>query len=429
MSVSEQARRLGATTAPQPDIGGPITFAAGPFAGHTLRAELDELQKADLGRKYARKDRRPLDPPPVIQLKLFEVYNPGTGRYFERELENYDEVRGFGILCHVDLFPVPAEPGPVTSRDQVPRQQTHPTESPQQPDLNTLGFQPPLVSPSDVSQSPASSGSYYGPSSSHHRLPANYYSNPSGPYSMTPSPTIHSYSSHSMTYHPYSSVSGPPSVPPPVSLQIPGPPPLGLPNFSAARPPTSRATPSDVVAYFGDFSITEASKCTEALVGATFVQNASVEYKGRSAMMFVFSDLAVKMEGSFILRYRVFSLYSRAEGDHNIPILAECYGGRFKIYSTKEFPGLRASTDLTKHLALYGVRLNLRESERRRRRTQEAGDADDAQVFNRDGPSALIHSPSVPMPSMATSSSRATVTRGDMRVGGAGDSDYDTEDD
>jgi len=38
------------------------------------------------------------------------------------------------------------------------------------------------------------------------------------------------------------------------------------------------------------------------------------------------------------------------------------------VYSTKEFPGLRASTDLTKHLSYFGVRLNLRETERKRRK-------------------------------------------------------------
>lgn len=56
----------------------------------------------------------------------------------------------------------------------------------------------------------------------------------------------------------------------------------------------------------------------------------------------------MKNEGTFLLRYRVFNIYSKACGTTEIPILAECYGGPFKIYSTKEFPGLRASTDLTK---------------------------------------------------------------------------------
>lgn len=56
----------------------------------------------------------------------------------------------------------------------------------------------------------------------------------------------------------------------------------------------------------------------------------------------------MQIEGSFILRYRVFNLFAQVEGTMEIPILAECYGGPFRIYSTKEFPGLRPSTELTK---------------------------------------------------------------------------------
>ena len=33
-------------------IGQPIRFVSGQFAGQTVRAQLDEIQKADLGRKY-----------------------------------------------------------------------------------------------------------------------------------------------------------------------------------------------------------------------------------------------------------------------------------------------------------------------------------------------------------------------------------------
>jgi hypothetical protein len=33
-------------------IGQPIHFQAGDFAGRTIRAELREVQKADVGRKY-----------------------------------------------------------------------------------------------------------------------------------------------------------------------------------------------------------------------------------------------------------------------------------------------------------------------------------------------------------------------------------------
>ena len=101
----------------------------------------------------------------------------------------------------------------------------------------------------------------------------------------------------------------------------------------------------------------------------------------------------MKIEGTFILRYRVFDIFSKAEGMSSHPIQAEWYGEPFKVYSTKEFPGLKPSTELTKvrqplgspsspcntqaHawypdiqlINRYGVRLNIREAERKRRKT------------------------------------------------------------
>jgi hypothetical protein len=59
-------------------------------------------------------------------------------------------------------------------------------------------------------------------------------------------------------------------------------------------------------------------------------------------------DLAVKIEGTFILRYRMFDIFSKVSGIDDLLIQAECYGGPFRVYSTKEFPGLQASTELTK---------------------------------------------------------------------------------
>jgi len=67
------------------------------------------------------------------------------------------------------------------------------------------------------------------------------------------------------------------------------------------------------------------------------------------ADQFILQDLAVKIEGTFILRYRVFDIFSRPYNHTNdLAITAECYGGMFRVYSTKEFPGLQASTELTK---------------------------------------------------------------------------------
>lgn len=95
-------------------IGRAVHFSTGQFAGQTIRMELKEIQKADLGRKsvwtpllgfvlpirvrplmvpirYARVDRRPLDPPPVVLLRIFQVHNLGSNRETEKEL-NYESV-------------------------------------------------------------------------------------------------------------------------------------------------------------------------------------------------------------------------------------------------------------------------------------------------------------------------------------------------
>lgn len=105
----------------------------------------------------------------------------------------------------------------------------------------------------------------------------------------------------------------------------------------------------------------------------------------------------MRQEGHFIIRYRIFNICgAQAQaGPPSVPILAECYGGAFEIFSTKTFPGLPASTDLTKvsntpprsvslrlqmreelnldattlqRLSLSGFRVNSRHRERRTRK-------------------------------------------------------------
>ncbi|KAF8492459.1 velvet factor-domain-containing protein [Gautieria morchelliformis] len=212
----------------------PIRFASGPYTGQTIRAELQEAQKADMGRKFATRDRRPLDPPPV------EI--PAEG----------PEV--VGLICHVDLY---------------------------------------LIRPTPYPHSRAVGSSGEG-------------------------------SSRALD-------------PPPPTLVAPLPP-------------------------------AEESKVTTSLFGTTFAPASQVKgLDGDEVIFFVFSDLSVRTEGLFVLRYRMFDIFSRMEGSEDIHVLAQCYSGPFGIYSTTEFPGLRVSTELTKHLSRYGVRVNLRESERKRK--------------------------------------------------------------
>ncbi|KAI9458516.1 velvet factor-domain-containing protein [Boletus coccyginus] len=279
----------------------PIHFASGSFAGQTIRAELTEVQKADLGRKYARVDRRPLDPPPVVLLKLYRVLNHGTDAQYEREIEDYSEVDTLGLLCNVDLFPVPT----------AGRDPSAPTQGQDHHQAHTPRHQPPEPS-------------------------------------------------HAPLYHPHSNLA---------SIQLP---PLTLPTRPAVPQTTQQpSTSNQCITYFWDQPITEDMNCTTALSGATFIQPAVIEYRGGKALVFPFADLAVKTEGQFFLRYRYFDIFSRTSGHGDLAIQAECYGGPFRIYSTKEFPGLRPSTELTKQLARWGVRLNTRETERKRKRKDD----------------------------------------------------------
>ncbi|KAF7292756.1 Velvet domain-containing protein [Mycena indigotica] len=248
---------------PESLIGRPIYFTEGQFAGRTIRATLDEIQAAAFGRKYAKVDRRPLDPPPVACLRLYEVFNPGTAAQTEQELD-YDNIHILGLMCTVDLIPVPP-PSPEVS---------------------------PPASPSYYPAAPAPDGTY----------------------------TFRSVPDHNS-------------------------------HYPVASSPTT-------------------SKATTALAGTTFVQVDPIPWKGKTSLLFTFADLAVKSEGYFLLQYRFFDIYSKPSGHTNQPIQADCFGQIFRIYSSKEVPPLGRSTDLTKHLARYGVRVNVRETERKRKRKE-----------------------------------------------------------
>lgn len=312
MSDAHQARRPAVSY-----IGHPIHFSTGQFAGQTVRTELIEVQKADLGRKYARVDRRPLDPPPAVLLKLFFVYNHGTDRQTEREVENYDDVQNLGLLCNVDLFSVP--PSAVADKATMDAEQQRPEAS----SSNHMDYASPAQPP-------------YSPDGHQHFT--------------YPPPNVYPGQQNSMP------------MPPPPSLHAPQ---QAVPSY------IPESDGHDIITHVGNHPITEQSKCTNALVGQTFVQPANVDYKGKKSLMFVFADLAVKIEGIFILRYRVFDIFSKGYHSSELAVQAECYGGPFRVYSTKEFPGLHASTDLTKQLARWGVRLNIRETERKRRKKGE----------------------------------------------------------
>ncbi|KAF8723911.1 hypothetical protein AX14_009017 [Amanita brunnescens Koide BX004] len=281
----------------QKPVGTPITYISGKFSGKTVRTDLEEIQKAKLGRKYAKVDRRPLDPPPIVLLKYFTVDDVGTPNELEQEIDDYRAIPNVGIMCSLDLFPVP-------------------------------GF---------LAEADSPSSSTYAADPTRGRFPEPRRSDELTYFPLHPFNTTHA------------------ETPP---FQIPRRQPM-LKTISNGE------QPRDVVHRIKNHLITESSKLTPALVGEKFVEPVLVDYKGKDCLMFVFGDLAVQREGTFLLRYRVFDIWSAAAGPDQHPILAECYGGTFRVYSTRDFPGLQASTELTKSVSRYGVRVTMRDSERK----------------------------------------------------------------
>jgi len=278
------------------NIGQPVYINSGSFSGQYIRVELHELQQADLGRKYAKVDRRPLDPPPAILLRIFAVYDYGTDRQREQEVINYQDIKSIGMICTLDLFPVP--------ESILDNRQLH---QPRYPSAMT-NMNSHLM---DLQAQPLTFFPLY-------------------PYSTLEYPGT----SHSPFY---------------------------IPRRQSTLTQLTSQSLQDVVFRLGNHLVTESSKLTPALVGEKFVEPVLIDHMGRKSLIFVFSDLAVQREGTFIFRYRIFDIFSSIT---NRPILAEVFGGAFKVYSTREFPGLSPSTEFTKNLTKYGVRVTMRDSER-----------------------------------------------------------------
>ncbi|KAL7280908.1 hypothetical protein ACG7TL_005852 [Trametes sanguinea] len=336
------------------EIGRPVRYDYGHLAQRTIRVEVEEIQKADLGRKYTRKDKRPLDPPPVVLCRFYELIERDNGNPPVEVDVDPDEM--------VDLFPVPSEFERSPEKFDNPPAQTFVTAL---PPIRT-GSPVALPSVHNAYKIPSPSSLRNVTTSSASTLPVLHLKH-SAPSARALPPLFANYPPHA----PMTSLQ---STLPLAPLPFFAPPPsasLPLAPWQAPVRQLANSDDPDIVGWFSDFPIRESSRCTVMLAGATFIEAAIIDYKGKRTAVFVFSDLAVKMEGTFILRYRIFNVLSERTIPPCFPSLAECYGGAFRVYSTKEFPGLKASTELTKHLALYGVRVNMREQPRKRRRKSE----------------------------------------------------------
>ncbi|KZO91671.1 hypothetical protein CALVIDRAFT_530627 [Calocera viscosa TUFC12733] len=259
-------------------------FTAGPLIGRTIRVELTEMQKPLINRKTStpmaensvdRIERRPLDPPPVVQLRLFEIENEGAPNERVVQLEASSSFAYNGFVCHVDLFPI-KEPA---------------------------GFKGPK--------------------------PMKQWSDDAMEYGQL----VHNINQEEQEL--------------------------------------------------------EQKKCTDKLFGCTVVNAVQIkDLENHPCSVFVFGDISVRTEGQLKGRSRTGDLivfqFSSINSKDIIPICAETWSSPFVVVGTKEFPGLTASTPLTRHLSNYGIPVNWRGMGRsqaqinaERKGRQEGGDDDE----------------------------------------------------
>lgn len=74
------------------------------------------------------------------------------------------------------------------------------------------------------------------------------------------------------------------------------------------------------------------------------------------ATFFVFADLSVRTAGIYRLKFRLMDWGSVMDSGTSQPVLAEVWSDPFRVYSSKDFPGMRRSSYLAERLRELGVK-------------------------------------------------------------------------
>ncbi|KAI5465727.1 velvet factor, partial [Mariannaea sp. PMI_226] len=95
-----------------------------------------------------------------------------------------------------------------------------------------------------------------------------------------------------------------------------------------------------------------------SLVGAPFVGK---DEFGEEGCFFCFPDLSCRTPGAFRLKFSLVMIDPvRAKDVRHFPVLVEIMTDVFHVYSAKDFPGMQASTALTKRLKEQGCIISIK---------------------------------------------------------------------
>ncbi|KAI3337128.1 hypothetical protein HD806DRAFT_518072 [Xylariaceae sp. AK1471] len=97
---------------------------------------------------------------------------------------------------------------------------------------------------------------------------------------------------------------------------------------------------------------------------------------------FCFPDLSCRTPGSFRLQFSFMVLDQFSSPGHRTPVVALVMSDVFTVYNAKDFPGMKASTALTKRLKEQGCLISIKKGNDRTRARDESESEDD---YDEDG--------------------------------------------
>ncbi|KAJ9630612.1 hypothetical protein H2203_001135 [Taxawa tesnikishii (nom. ined.)] len=317
---------------------------------------------------FGDKDRRPITPPPCIQLVVTSL---SSGKEIP-----HDMIDPTFFVLQVDLWD---ETGTVeknvvrssssnSSSSAISSAST--TSFPPTPDrlsyANTI-FQPPPAPQmygGYPQQGSYASPTYQAPSATYayQQQFAGYPPQPQMPH-MVPNPQMnphqHMAQQSHMSQQPHMSQYG---QLPPVSMPMsqPGyvpPPPPPPPSYTVVQAPIVPAAITSNNSMF-----------TRNLIGQLSVNAFSLHDEHNVfGHWFVLQDLSVRTEGIFRLKMNFVNVGTNMESGGNntlhkgrAKVLATCFSEPFQVYSAKKFPGVIESTPLSKCFAQQGIKIPIR---------------------------------------------------------------------
>ncbi|KAI8671390.1 Sexual development regulator velC [Fusarium keratoplasticum] len=114
-----------------------------------------------------------------------------------------------------------------------------------------------------------------------------------------------------------------------------------------------------------------------SLVGAPFVGKDEHNEEG---CFFCFPDLSCRTPGSFRLKFSLVKIDpARARELRHFPVLVEAKSDVFTVYTAKDFPGMQASTRLTKRLKEQGCIISIKKGNDRSKNARGHDDSSDGE--------------------------------------------------